>query len=452
MQREKPQKTLRIDPIQPPTLADMWLDALSKVVRAYRIARGPFCYDQSETRGFSFMKRMNLKTIFCNKSLVLIFLVLLALPVRAQFTPAPQPVFQAWNNSFQPCGGCLLYSYIAGTSTPLATYTDATGGTPNSNPVVLNSAGRANVWFSPTAYKLVLQTPTGLTIYTVDQLIANVSALLALNNTWSGTNTFNGLTTFNSLATFNSGLTSSGPNTLNGGGTLSGTFSGSPTFSGTPNFAAGFTVASLTVTGQIISTLATGTPPFVIASTTNVPNLNASSINGCTFPIPCPLGSTTPNTAVFTTLQANTSFTLNGGTAQTGVQGTDTSIMTAANVGLGAGLPLCTDTNHGATTTGCVPVSPANYGDCTVGGTCTATTCPTGAGASSSCTITVPLHTTQLTNTYAASCTGIGPTGVPYVGAIVKNTGNIVVTITNGQGSAAVASTFTEMSCTVVGP
>jgi len=55
-------------------------------------------------------------------------------------------------------------------------------------------------------------------------------------------------------------------------------------------------------TDQIISSLATGTPPFSIASTTNVPNLNASSLNGATFAAPGPIGSGTPSTGAFTNL------------------------------------------------------------------------------------------------------------------------------------------------------
>lgn len=54
------------------------------------------------------------------------------------------------------------------------------------------------------------------------------------------------------------------------------------------------------VTGQITSTLATGTAPFVVASTTNVVNLNASSLNGATFASPGAIGATTPSTITAT--------------------------------------------------------------------------------------------------------------------------------------------------------
>lgn len=55
----------------------------------------------------------------------------------------------------------------------------------------------------------------------------------------------------------------------------------------------------------IISSVATGTAPFTVASTTNVPNLNASSLNGATFAAPGAIGATTPSTGAFTTLSAS---------------------------------------------------------------------------------------------------------------------------------------------------
>jgi hypothetical protein len=42
-----------------------------------------------------------------------------------------------------PQVGCLIWTYAAGTSTPVTTFADI-GGTPNSNPIQLNSAGRLN--------------------------------------------------------------------------------------------------------------------------------------------------------------------------------------------------------------------------------------------------------------------------------------------------------------------
>lgn len=55
-----------------------------------------------------------------------------------------------------PIAGGKLHSYAAGTSDELATYADASG-TPNTNPVILDSNGRATIWIDPAfAYKFVL--------------------------------------------------------------------------------------------------------------------------------------------------------------------------------------------------------------------------------------------------------------------------------------------------------
>lgn len=74
------------------------------------------------------------------------------------------------------------------------------------------------------------------------------------------------------------------------------------------------TDTSLSTPVQITSTLPTGTAPLVIASTTNVANLNASSLNGATFAAPGAIGSGTPSTGAFTTI-SGTAANITGGTA-----------------------------------------------------------------------------------------------------------------------------------------
>lgn len=59
---------------------------------------------------------------------------------------------------------------------------------------------------------------------------------------------------------------------------------------------------TISATGQITSTLATGTAPLVVASTTQVSNLNVSQLVGSTWAVPPTIGSTTPNTALFSTV------------------------------------------------------------------------------------------------------------------------------------------------------
>lgn len=71
--------------------------------------------------------------------------------------------------------GGLLYVYAAGTTTPVTSYQDSAGSVPNSNPIVLDAAGRvsAQVWLTTgAAYKLVLKTSAAVTIWTMDNLRA----------------------------------------------------------------------------------------------------------------------------------------------------------------------------------------------------------------------------------------------------------------------------------------
>jgi hypothetical protein len=59
---------------------------------------------------------------------------------------------------------------------------------------------------------------------------------------------------------------------------------------------------------QLTSTIAIGTAPLVVTSTTNVANLNASSLNGATFAAPGAIGSSTASTGSFSTLTTSSSL------------------------------------------------------------------------------------------------------------------------------------------------
>lgn len=85
--------------------------------------------------------------------------------------------------------------------------------------------------------------------------------------------------------------------------TGSGTVTINPSTAGTiNNVSIGATTATTGRFTQVTSTIATGTAPLVVSSTTNVPNLNASSLSGATFAAPGPIGSGTPSTGAFSTL------------------------------------------------------------------------------------------------------------------------------------------------------
>lgn len=74
--------------------------------------------------------------------------------------------------------GGLLFTYQSGTTTKFQTYTDSTGNTQNTNPIVLNQRGEASVWLVPTqSYKFVLAPandtdPPTSPIWTEDNILA----------------------------------------------------------------------------------------------------------------------------------------------------------------------------------------------------------------------------------------------------------------------------------------
>ncbi len=74
---------------------------------------------------------------------------------------SPSPMQRFEDNDSHACSGCLVYTFAAGTTTKLSTYTDSTGATPNLNPIVLNTRGEASIWLRPgTGYKFVLSPST----------------------------------------------------------------------------------------------------------------------------------------------------------------------------------------------------------------------------------------------------------------------------------------------------
>lgn len=81
--------------------------------------------------------------------------------------------FQFFTTTGLPLAGGKIYTYQAGSSTPLATYTDNTGTVANANPIVLGSDGRPadEIWLTyGYNYKFVLKTADDSTIQTYDNL------------------------------------------------------------------------------------------------------------------------------------------------------------------------------------------------------------------------------------------------------------------------------------------
>jgi microcystin-dependent protein len=80
---------------------------------------------------------------------------------------------QFFDDNGVPLAGGLIYTYQAGSSTPLATYTTNGGTIANSNPIVLDATGRVpnEIWlFTGYSYKFILKNSDDVTIQTLDDI------------------------------------------------------------------------------------------------------------------------------------------------------------------------------------------------------------------------------------------------------------------------------------------
>ena len=210
--------------------------------------------------------------------------------------------WQFFDNNGTILSGGKLYTYSAGSTSPLATYTSSSGATLNPNPIILDSAGRvpAEVWVNSSSIaKFVLKDSTDVLIGTWDNIPSLVSSL-----NLTGVN--NGVVYFNSVGTFSSGtnltfdgtnlgvagaatigsnLNVAGPSSLIGNTTIGGNFSatgtttlnGAATINGALNVVGNVT-NTLNVTGTLTTsgttTLATGstltTSPAATDSSTKI--------------------------------------------------------------------------------------------------------------------------------------------------------------------------------------
>lgn len=146
------------------------------------------------------------------------------------------PIFnsQVVDSTGAPASGWLINTYVAGSSTPLATYTDNTGGVAQSNPIVLNSLGfptTGQIWLTAgSTYKLVLTNAAGVVQKTEDN-ISGTNDFVASGNEWiaSGlTPTYVSATSFTVTGDQTSVLTvGRRVRTTNTGGTIYSTISAS---------------------------------------------------------------------------------------------------------------------------------------------------------------------------------------------------------------------------------
>lgn len=198
-------------------------------------------------------------------------------------TPSPIGGFAAqfFDNNGVILSGGKIYTYAAGTTTPQATYTSASGVTPHANPIILDSAGRVpggEIWLTDgLVYKFVIETATSILLGTYDNItgvnsnFVNYTVQEEVITATAGQTVFN-LTTINYTPGTNS-LTVyiDGVNQYVGDSYLE-------TDSDTVTFTSGvhvggevkFTTAVQTTTGAVNAAIVAYDPPFTGGVATNV--------------------------------------------------------------------------------------------------------------------------------------------------------------------------------------
>jgi hypothetical protein len=155
------------------------------------------------------------------------------------------PRFRAFKDDNSPGAGYKLLSYVAGTTTPQATYASQDQSAENPNPTIMDGSGEAEIWLGKElSYKLVLTDDSDVVIWTLD----NVQ------------------------------------------------------MSEDEDFAA-LTADSAVIDGTMTANA------IAITSTAKVANLNADKVDGGDWDAPGALGAVTPAAATVTTLTANSDVT-----------------------------------------------------------------------------------------------------------------------------------------------
>jgi len=106
--------------------------------------------------------------------------------MAVNLSPAGGVAAQFFDNSGNVLTGGKIYTYEAGTTTPLASYTSSSGNTAHTNPIVLNAAGRVpsggEIWIAIRLYKFVLETSAGVLIATYDNVGSSFNATAIIAN------------------------------------------------------------------------------------------------------------------------------------------------------------------------------------------------------------------------------------------------------------------------------
>ncbi len=92
---------------------------------------------------------------------------------------APVAPQQYFDNNGNPLSGGKVYTYDAGTTTPRLTWSDINETVPNANPIILDAAGRANIYWRGI-YKIEVRTSADVLVSTFDNYnVENATTILS---------------------------------------------------------------------------------------------------------------------------------------------------------------------------------------------------------------------------------------------------------------------------------
>lgn len=112
--------------------------------------------------------------------------------VAAQGTIIPSPYQTVLDASGNPVSQAKVCTYLAGTTTPVFTFTSSTMGVNNTNPIVTSAEGRWTAWLNPTlSYRIVEYSNDGTANTCDGTLIKDVDGVQGVPNT-SGTTDITG--------------------------------------------------------------------------------------------------------------------------------------------------------------------------------------------------------------------------------------------------------------------
>lgn len=84
-------------------------------------------------------------------------------------TLAPSPILQVFDPNGDPLAGAMLFTYMAGTSTPTPVFHDANLTVPWTNPAIADAGGFfISLYMPATSQKWILQNSVGVVQWTVD--------------------------------------------------------------------------------------------------------------------------------------------------------------------------------------------------------------------------------------------------------------------------------------------